>query len=299
MTDAPVTIVAVHAHPDDESIFSGLALAKAARLGHKVYNVTCTLGEEGEVIGDGLARLVTTEQRADGTGLLGGYRLAELQRALQSLDLIAGPIFLGGVGRWRDSGMENTPTIAHPRAFANPDKPEAFQLQVAQLIELFQKLQPDIVITYDPEGGYGHPDHKQAHKITHAAVEQLDEASRPKQLLWCVNDRQAVEEGLDGLGDEDIPDGWSFGAISTVNPDQVSFTITGEDADIAAKAAAMAAHATQVIVDGPLFAPVSYTHLRAHETSLPIHTAQSAVSYTHLTLPTTCNLCRSRWSPYH
>ncbi|KAB3523169.1 N-acetyl-1-D-myo-inositol-2-amino-2-deoxy-alpha-D-glucopyranoside deacetylase [Corynebacterium sp. zg254] len=245
------TIVAVHAHPDDEAIWTGLALAKAVRLGAKVINVTCTLGEEGEVIGDELARLVTDAQRPDGTGLLGGYRIAELQRALTSLGIDAGPVFLGGVGRWRDSGMEGTPSIEHPRAFAHVDN---FDEEVQQLAQLLEELRPDIVITYATDGGYGHPDHKRAHRVTHAAVERLEAVMKPRQILWCVSDRQAIDDGLAGVSGSEIPEGWRFGEVAAADHSEVDFTIHGTSQDVAAKAAAMADHATQVVVDGPVFA---------------------------------------------
>ena len=253
-TNTPVNIVAVHAHPDDESIATGLTLAKASRLGHRVFNITCTMGEEGEVIGEELARLVTTEQRPDGTGLLGGYRIAELQRALRSLGTATGPIFLGGVGAWRDSGMEGTQPITHERAFSNKEFTAHFDQQVDQLAELLRELQADIVITYAADGGYGHPDHIRAHHVTHAAVEKLSAAEKPQQVLWCVSDRQAIADGLDGLAQEDIPEGWSFGELAAIDPSEVSFTVHGSPEDVASKAAAMADHATQVIVDGPVFA---------------------------------------------
>lgn len=253
-TSAPLTIVSVHAHPDDESIATGLVLAKAVRLGHNVHNITCTMGEEGEVIGDEFARLVTTQQRPDGTGLLGGYRIAELQRALTCLGLEDGPTFLGGVGQWRDSGMDGTPPITYERAFSNKEREASFTEQVAQLSELLLDLQPDIVITYGPDGGYGHPDHIRAHHVTHAAIEQMAPADQPRQLLWCVSDRQAINDGLAGIAEDDIPEGWSFGELAAVDPSEVAFSVEGSDEDVAAKAAAMAEHATQIVVDGPVFA---------------------------------------------
>ena len=84
-TPAPtqnITVMAVHAHPDDETLWTGLALAKARRLGHDVAVVTCTLGEEGEVIGEKYQALVDPQQYERGTGMLGGYRIAELQLSL-------------------------------------------------------------------------------------------------------------------------------------------------------------------------------------------------------------------------
>ena len=249
-------ILAVHAHPDDESIWTGLALAKARRLGYDVTNVTCTLGEEGEVIGEKYARLVVDTQRADGTGLLGGYRIAELQRALRALGLQHDPLLLGGVGCWRDSGMAGTPSIEFPRAFAAPGREDNFATQVAQLVELIKDRRPSLVITYDSQGGYGHPDHIRAHEITHAAVDKLKGTEwEPKQLLWGVTDRAKVVAALEGVS---VPEGWIKpaeedidGVDTRVHPEAVDFVVQGTDEDVASKQAAMAAHATQVwVADG-------------------------------------------------
>jgi N-acetyl-1-D-myo-inositol-2-amino-2-deoxy-alpha-D-glucopyranoside deacetylase len=92
----------VHAHPDDESITNGATIAHYAARGAEVHVVTCTLGEEGEVIGDRWAQLAV-----DHADQLGGYRIGELTAALRALGVDA-PIFLGGPGRWRDSGMAGT-----------------------------------------------------------------------------------------------------------------------------------------------------------------------------------------------
>lgn len=249
-------ILAVHAHPDDESIWTGLALAKARRLGIPVTNVTCTLGEEGEVIGDKYARLVVDSQRSDGTGLLGGYRIAELQRALLALGIDHGPLLLGGPGCWRDSGMAGTPSIEHERAFAAASRPEAFSSQVAQLVDIIKDRRPSLIMTYDPNGGYGHPDHIRAHEITHAAVDQLRGTQwEPHQVLWAVTDRAKVVAGLDGVSS---PQGWEMsseediaGVDTRVQPDAVDFVVEGMAEDVTSKQKAMAAHATQVwVADG-------------------------------------------------
>ena len=98
----------VHAHPDDETITNGATIAHYAARGAAVHVVTCTLGEEGEVIGDRWAQLA-----ADHADQLGGYRIGELTAALHALGVPA-PIFLGGPGRWRDSGMAGTESRSRP-----------------------------------------------------------------------------------------------------------------------------------------------------------------------------------------
>ncbi|MGH3969702.1 MAG: N-acetyl-1-D-myo-inositol-2-amino-2-deoxy-alpha-D-glucopyranoside deacetylase, partial [Mycobacterium sp.] len=149
----------VHAHPDDESLATGATIAHYAARGAQVHVVTCTLGEEGEVIGDRWAQLAV-----DHADQLGGYRIGELTAALQALGVSA-PIFLGGPGRWRDSGMAGTASRPQPR-FIDADDREA----VGALVSLIRRLRPHVVVTYDPHGGYGHPDHIQTHVVTTAAV---------------------------------------------------------------------------------------------------------------------------------
>src|SRR4051812_34060218 len=110
----------VHAHPDDETLTTGATIAHYASRGADVRVVTCTLGEEGEVIGDRWALLA-----ADAGGQLGGYRIGELTSALTALG-VDGPTFLGGAGRWRDSGMADTPPRGgHRFVDADPAEPVA------------------------------------------------------------------------------------------------------------------------------------------------------------------------------
>ncbi|MEY8564994.1 N-acetyl-1-D-myo-inositol-2-amino-2-deoxy-alpha-D-glucopyranoside deacetylase [Corynebacteriaceae bacterium 7-707] len=239
-------IVAVHAHPDDESIWGGLALANWIRRGAEATVVTCTLGEEGEVIGDKYASLVAAER-----DMLGGYRIAELQRALTELG--AGrPVFLGGAGRWRDSGMAGTPAAEHPRAFVNSG-----DTAVDQLGALFDELRPHVVVTYGPDGGYGHPDHIRAHEITHRAATRAVAEGRwaPARIYWTAQERERVAAGLEELAAAGgPPEGWRFpepGELATVPAGVVDARVEGDDRDVDAKRRAMAAHATQLwVADG-------------------------------------------------
>ncbi|MEV0339886.1 N-acetyl-1-D-myo-inositol-2-amino-2-deoxy-alpha-D-glucopyranoside deacetylase [Nocardia sp. NPDC050713] len=245
--DGPGGIVLVHAHPDDESITTGGTIAHYRRRGVPVTVVTCTLGEEGEVIGEQWAQL--TAAHAD---QLGGYRVLELTRALAALDA-APPRFLGGAGRWRDSGMAGTPSAEHPRAFVSSGA-EAVDALVGILLE----LRPRVVIGYDPRGGYGHPDHIRAHEVATAAVEAAAERGWdvPK-FYWTVTDADMLRlhtealarrtvEGLPGA----LPRGWRLpgaGELASVPSHTVTTTVEVSDA-LAAKRAALRAHATQVTV---------------------------------------------------
>ncbi|MFR9751025.1 N-acetyl-1-D-myo-inositol-2-amino-2-deoxy-alpha-D-glucopyranoside deacetylase [Nocardia sp. 004] len=249
---APGGLLLVHAHPDDESITTGGTIAQYRRRGVPVTVLTCTLGEEGEVIGDEWAFLAA--QHAD---QLGGYRISELTRALAELD--AGPpCFLGGAGRWRDSGMAGTA----PSSPGQANKPMAFTRSgdeaVLALTEVLLRLRPRVVVGYDPKGGYGHPDHIRAHEITTAAVHAA--AARgwdtPK-FYWTVTDADMLRlhttalakrtvEGLPGA----LPPGWRLPGPEELAcvPSHTVTTVLDVSEVLSAKRAALRAHATQVSV---------------------------------------------------
>ena len=209
-----------------------------------MHVVTCTLGEEGEVIGERYAHLAV-----DAADQLGGYRISELTPSLNALG-IDEPIFLGGPGRWRDSGMEGTPP-RHWQRFVDADMREA----VGELVAIIRQLRPHVVVTYDPQGGYGHPDHVQTHRVTTAAVaaagsEQLPGTpwSVPK-FYWTVIATSAMAAGLAEL--EDVPEGWTRVSIDEVPfgyPDEEIDAVVDASEQLPAKVAALRAHATQVTV---------------------------------------------------
>ncbi len=238
------TLVAVHAHPDDESITMGGTLARYAAAGSRVVVVTATLGEEGEVIGSGLSELVAS--RAD---QLGGYRHWELQAALVALG-VTEHRYLGGIGHFRDSGMAGSPSAQHPRAFvaAGVDGPRHAEA-VGWLAELFSELSPDAVLTYDADGGYGHPDHVTTHQVSRAAAAR---AGVPR-LLAVVKPRAVFAAALKrGAG--------PGGAYRAARPEDIGYLAECADVavDVAAfagqRARALAAHATQAEVFGSSFA---------------------------------------------
>ncbi len=117
MTDQRLLLV--HAHPDDETIGTGATMARYAAEGRDVTLVTCTLGEEGEVLVPALEHLA-----ADKDDQLGGWRIHELDKACEALG-VTDHRFLGGAGRYRDSGMMGTPTNDNPRCFWQADLDEA------------------------------------------------------------------------------------------------------------------------------------------------------------------------------
>ncbi len=243
----------VHAHPDDESITNGATIAHYAARGARVHVVTCTLGEEGEVIGDRWAQLAV-----DQADQLGGYRIGELTAALDALGVSA-PIFLGGPGRWRDSGMAGTEPRGRrgSQRFSDADEREA----VGALVAVIRDLRPHVVVTYDPNGGYGHPDHIQAHVVTTAAVAAAGTDDYPgtpwtvPKFYWTVIARSAFRAGWAELGPEDLRPEWlippadgDFGRLGF--PDQEIDAVVDASDALSAKRAALAAHATQLTV-GP------------------------------------------------
>ncbi|MFD3872928.1 N-acetyl-1-D-myo-inositol-2-amino-2-deoxy-alpha-D-glucopyranoside deacetylase [Streptomyces sp. NPDC058623] len=253
-------LLLVHAHPDDESINNGVTMAKYAAEGAHVALVTCTLGEEGEVIPPELAHLT-----ADREDALGPFRVGELAAAMKELG-VADHRFLGGPGRFRDSGMMGAPQNTRPGAFWSADPDEA----AGYLVEVIRELRPQVLVTYDPDGGYGHPDHIQAHRVAVRAAELAEQADyRPElgaahaiaKIYWNRVPRSIVEEGFARL--HEARDGVPFAGVATpadipgVVTDRRITTEIGDDAGeafAAAKAAAMRAHVTQVAVEGPFFA---------------------------------------------
>jgi N-acetyl-1-D-myo-inositol-2-amino-2-deoxy-alpha-D-glucopyranoside deacetylase len=234
----------VHAHPDDETLTTGGTIAHYVARGADVHVVTCTLGEEGEVIGDRYAQLAV-----DQANQLGGYRISELTAALHALG-ISGPHFLGGAGHWRDSGMADTPP-RHRRRFVDADMREA----VGELVAIIRQLRPHVVVTYDPNGGYGHPDHIQAHRVTTAAVATAGGNDCPGEpwgvpkFYWTVVATSAIKSGLQDL--QDVPEEWIRVSIDDVPfgyPDDKIDAVIDATNSLSAKVAALRAHATQVTV---------------------------------------------------
>jgi len=211
-------LLLVHAHPDDESITTAGTIARYVAEGAEVVLVTCTLGEEGEIIPPGLAELGSWAGDQ-----LGGYRSGELAAACRALGL-SDQRYLGGIGRWRDSGMAGTPAAKHPRALVNGSPDE----QVAQLRAIVEDVRPQVIITYNSFGGYGHPDHIRAHEITMAATTEV-----PRVFHIAAG------------GGAELPEGIEVSEPTTV--------IDIRD-HLDAKIAALRAHATQITVRPPEFA---------------------------------------------
>ncbi|USQ77098.1 PIG-L family deacetylase [Ornithinimicrobium cryptoxanthini] len=254
--DRPLRVVAVHAHPDDETLATGVALAHHVARGDTVHVITATLGEEGEVIPAELAHL-------EGSPELGAHRRGELDRAMAELGVEHSYLAVGAsrttTPRWRDSGMAGSQAAEHPRAFAGAPVAEAADL----LAERLGILLPDLVLTYDAHGGYGHPDHIQTHRVTVAAVASLPERLRPRLFAaftprsWVLEDRDWLAEHVPAGAGLTVPDGDDPFAPSVVDDARVTHEVVDLDA-VAHQVRALRRHATQVSVfevpDGPYFA---------------------------------------------
>jgi N-acetyl-1-D-myo-inositol-2-amino-2-deoxy-alpha-D-glucopyranoside deacetylase len=241
-------LLLVHAHPDDESINNGATMARYAAEGAQVTLVTCTLGERGEVIPPGLAHL--------GGAALGQHRLGELRAAMSALG-VDDVRLLGGPGRFADSGMMGLADNDDPACFWQADVDEA----AALLLDVIREVCPQVLVTYDPDGGYGHPDHIQAHRVATRAAELAAEAGCAiARVYWNRIPRPTAATAFARLG-EQLP-GLPFAKAAdiddlpgVVDEERIAVEIVADGTPYAAaKAAAMRAHATQIEVAEPYFA---------------------------------------------
>jgi N-acetyl-1-D-myo-inositol-2-amino-2-deoxy-alpha-D-glucopyranoside deacetylase len=267
-------LLLVHAHPDDETIGTGVTMAKYAAEGAEVCLVTCTLGEEGEVLVDDLLHL-----SADNKDDLGPQRLIELKEAMDALG-VTDFTRLGGDGHYRDSGMaydDQGSAIARTELkagiFWTADLLEAAN----ELIPIIRSRRPQVLITYDQIGGYGHPDHISAHRVAMYAYllagvpsyrKDLGEAWVVPRVLWTAMSASWMREGLRALraaGDTETwkgmdPEG-EMPPMAVADED-ISAVVDGEGY-VDQKMAAMRAHRSQIAADGPFFAMAEQYGTRA------------------------------------
>lgn len=257
MTDAlPARrLLLVHAHPDDESIGSGVTMAKYVAEGAAVTLVTCTRGEEGEVLVPALAHLAAAQEDA-----LGPHREVELAAAMSELG-VTDHRFLGGAGRWRDSGMMGTPPNDRPDVFWRADLLEAS----AELVAIVREVRPQVLVTYDTFGGYGHPDHIQAHRVAMYGAQlaaapgfrpDLGEPWSVSKIYWQALPRRVMRAGMEALiaaggtgffGVTDVDD------LPFLTEDEAVTTWISAQEHEPAKVAALRRHASQVEEDSVFF----------------------------------------------
>ena len=272
MSDAPAQrLLLVHAHPDDESIGTGATMASYVDRGVGVTLVTCTAGEMGEILVPELEHLAA--DRDDG---LGEHRKGELAAAMELLG-VTDHRFLGGFGRYRDSGMawhadgHAIPAdVIHDNAFWKADLAEAADALVA----VIREVRPQVLVTYDEFGGYGHPDHIQAHRVAMYAAQlaavpshrlDLGEPHEIAKIYWSAIAESRMRESLRQLreaGDTETfagmePDG-DLGRWVT-SDDLITARIDGA-AVIDRKMTALATHRSQVEPDGFFFSGAESGH---------------------------------------
>jgi N-acetyl-1-D-myo-inositol-2-amino-2-deoxy-alpha-D-glucopyranoside deacetylase len=258
-------LMLVHAHPDDETIGQGATMAKYVAAGASVTLVTCTLGEEGEILVPELAHLASDKE--DG---LGQHRIGEITNAMKELG-VTDHRFLGGAGRYRDTGM-----VWHEEGHAMPGEElkdgtfwQADLLEASDhLVEIIREVRPQVLITYDQFGGYGHPDHIQAHRVAmYASTLAPVRSYRPdlgapweiSKIYWGAMSESRMREGLRALreaGDTKAFEGMDpEGPLPPfIVPDEMLSTIIDANDFADAKVRAMKAYPTQIQVDGPFFA---------------------------------------------
>ena len=241
-------LLLVHAHPDDETINNGVTMAKYAADGINVTLVTCTRGEEGEVLVDSLLNLASSKDDK-----LGEHREVELKNAMDELG-IKDFRFLGAPNKkWRDSGMMGTPQNDRKDVFWQADLDEAAN----ELVKIILETKPQVLITYDEFGGYGHPDHIKAHQIAMRAAEIASQQDwQVSKIYWNTTPRSVIQMGIDKMKEVGSE---FFGAenaddLPFAKPDELVTSVVKAPEYVPHKLAAMKAHATQISVDGPFFA---------------------------------------------
>ena len=247
-------LLLVHAHPDDETINNGSTMAKYISEGAQVTLITCTRGEEGEVLIPELSHLASNQKDE-----LGSHREIELANAMAALG-VTDYRFLGAPEKkWRDSGMMDTEPNKRSDVFWQADLDEA----ASYLVKVIREIKPQVLITYDEIGGYGHPDHIQAHRVAMRGAELAADPSFGEgepwdisKIYWNTMPRSVLAEGMakmkeigsDFFGAESVDD------LPFAKPDEVVTTMIDGTAFIDQKMAAMKAHPTQIELDGPFFA---------------------------------------------
>ena len=254
MTDRRLLVV--HAHPDDEVLSTGGLLARHCAQGDQVTLVTCTLGEEGEILLPDIAHLAAHDQDD-----LGSHRIDELADSMRALGVTDSRL-LGGPGTYRDSGMMGEPSNDRPNCFWRADLREAAD----HLVAVIRETRPQVMVTYDDFGGYGHPDHIQTHRVaTYAADLAAVRSYRPdlgapwavSRIFWTAFPKSSIRAGIEAL--KAAGDSSEFAAM---DPDDLPFAVDDDAVDavidieeyLPAKRAAMAAHASQINLEEGFFA---------------------------------------------
>lgn len=249
-------LLLVHAHPDDEVITTGALMTGYVARGTAVTLVTCTLGEEGEVLLEDKQHLA-----AHADDRLGEHRREELGAAMDVLGVTDWRL-LGEPHKYRDSGMIGTEANDRPDCFWRADLLAA----ASDLVAVIREVRPQVAVTYDDFGGYGHPDHIQAHRVLTYAVAlaavpsfrpDLGPAWQVQKVYWTAMPKGMIRDGIRALREAGEDTGFA-----AMDPDNIPFgveddlvTTAVDNADfLDAKMNALAQHASQVQTDGGFFA---------------------------------------------
>jgi N-acetyl-1-D-myo-inositol-2-amino-2-deoxy-alpha-D-glucopyranoside deacetylase len=249
----PLTFMAVHAHPDDEVFGTGGTFALLAARGVRTVLVTATGGEEGEIVDPDLSE----EEKQAMFPRLAEVRRGELQAAAQALQIGE----LRSLG-YRDSGMAGTEANQNPASFHRATFDEA----VRKVVALIREFRPQVIVTYDPFGSYGHPDHLQAHRVTLAAFEAASEPRcfpdlphpiwQPAKLYYTAMPRSAMEQGIKAMREQGVPGPWDNPDMNTDAwgmPDELISTHLDVTDYFEQKMQAFRAHRTQISLNDFLF----------------------------------------------
>jgi mycothiol conjugate amidase Mca len=239
-----LTLLAVHAHPDDESMATGGTLARYSREGVRTVLVTCTGGEAGEMLHPDLS-IEEAKPR------LGEIRQVELECAVRELGIAQ--LYLLG---YRDSGMVDTPDNDDPRSFHRADFDEA----TGRLVEIVRRERPQVIVTYNEFGGYGHPDHIMAHRIAVAAFDQAGDPGRfpdqglppwqPSKLYYTAWPRRMMRKVAQLLLEIGAPNPFEDRDPETLGtPDEQITTVIDMADQVPLKRAAWRCHRTQITAD--------------------------------------------------
>ena len=244
---APLCALFIHAHPDDECLSTGGVLARYSAEGIHTVLVIATGGEEGEIVVPGLdtpANYARLRQIRDGelacsVGHLGVHTLERLG--------------------YRDSGMVDTEANTNPECFHMADKDEAARRVVA----LIRRYRPQVLVTYDERGGYGHPDHIACHLATVAAFDAAGDAARypetgaawtPQKLYYTAVPRNELLAAWNEMRERGMPtplDAPDFDISRFTQDDEAVTTTVPVQEYTPQKRAAISCHITQIRNDGP------------------------------------------------
>ena len=225
----PPTLVCVHAHPDDEAIFTAGVTSHYADLGYRVVLITCTNGQLG-----------LDEHARPGSDPLHDVEWTRATRAgeLQRAAIVAGFSRVISLG-FDDSGMVGWPQNARPSAFVNAD----LDAVGATLAAIFDEVQASVILTYDEHGFYGHPDHVMANVVTRRAIEL---ATSPRRLYYPIVPTSVLEEFVQGAKAMGVfLPAWVLSARDNV-PDELVASTMDVRAFAKRKQLAIATHASQV-----------------------------------------------------